>query len=562
MLQIQANNASGTQQLEHPSGPLEIGRGPKTGDVSRCMIADPYVSKNHVRLQELSSGLLQVTNLSQKQPVEFSFYAPLGPGAQSNYAMPVQFRIGQTDIVIEQIVDESAEITALETVAPPLALQLGQADSGKIGQSAMDTPTPETLAYWFESVIALQRTPAGTQAYFDKITRAIVDLIGLDRGLVMLRKGDAWNVVARAFRDEGGGGPEYSRTIMKFVLDQKRTFYQPAPKGGDMNSLRAVHSVVASPIFDGKDNVIGALYGTRALSARSRDVGSLEAQMIQVLSSTVSTSMVVTRQQEESTQLRIARDAADEADKAKSRFLASMSHELRTPLNAIIGYCEMLIELAEDEARDDIKTDLSKILSAGKHLLALINDVLDFSKIDAGKMTLICESVDLTKLLKEVIETVSPLVHKNTNVMKVEIAVDLGSMSADAVRLRQCFYILLCNASKFTKNGTFTLAAERIVPPLSPGGRGAGVEGGAVPWIEFRVSDSGIGMTPDQMKDLFEIFTSAANLTSRTHGGTGLGLAITRKLCQMMGGDITVQSDPGKGSTFTIRIPAQIAVKA
>ena len=547
MLQIQTNSPAGTQQLEHPSGPLEIGRGPKVGDVPRCVVSDPYVSKTHVRLEEKESGLLQVVNLSAKQLVEMSFYAPLGPGEKSTYALPVSFRLGQTDIVIEQIIDESDELGALETVAPPLAMKRDN-DGGAIGKIAMDGPTPDTLAYWFESVIALQRTVAGTQQYFDKITRAIVDLVGLDRGLVLFRKNEAWNVVSRAFRDEGGGGPEFSRTIMKFLTEQKRTFYQGAPKNTDMNSLRAVHSVVASPIFDSDENVIGALYGSRALTMRSRDLGSLEAQMIQVLASTVSTSLAVTRQQEEATALRIARDAAAEADTAKSRFLASMSHELRTPLNAIIGYCEMLIELAEDEQRDDILADQKKILSAGKHLLALINDVLDFSKIDAGKMTLVNEPVDLPKLLQEVVDTVKPLVAKNTNTLVVRLSPDLGWLSADSVRLRQCFYNLLSNSSKFTKNGTITLAAERQPAPASPAG--------GVDWIEFQVSDTGIGMTPDQMKDLFEVFTAAANLTSRTHGGTGLGLAITRKLAQMMGGDVSVTSESGKGSTFAIRVPA------
>src|SRR5579871_4543352 len=168
MLQIQTNNSTGPQQLEHASGPLEIGRGPAADGVPRCMVADPYVSKNQVRLQELDNGLLQMVNLSAKQPIEFSFYAPLAPGAQNTYALPLQFRIGQTDVTIEQVLDDASEITALETVAPPLGLRQPGADSGRIAQNVMDTPNPETLAYWFESVITLQRTPAGTQAYFDK----------------------------------------------------------------------------------------------------------------------------------------------------------------------------------------------------------------------------------------------------------------------------------------------------------------------------------------------------------------------------------------------------------
>jgi signal transduction histidine kinase len=541
MLIIQTSNNSAPQEIEHASGPLEFGRGPKLNEVPRCVVNDPYVSKNHARLLELDNGLVEIVNLSTKQSIEFSFYAQLAPGAQSTYAMPLTFRLGQTEVLVVQ--EDASEVSALETVPPPLAMQRGTTDSGRIAQNAMEAPTPETLAYWFESVIALHRAQAGTPKYYDQITRAIVDLIGLDRGLVILRNNDTWKVVSRAFRDEGGTGPEYSRTIMKYLLEQRRTFYQAAPKATDMNSLRSVHSVVASPIFDAQDNVIGALYGSRALTARSRDLGSLEAQMIQVLASTVSTSLVVTRQQEEATQLRIARDAAAEAEKAKSRFLATMSHELRTPLNAIIGYTEMLMDVAQDEQRDDIGDDLKKILSASKHLLTLINDVLDFSKIDAGKLTLIAEVIELEKFLKEVLETVHPLVQKNANVLDVQLAKDLGIMNADTVRLRQCLYNLLSNSAKFTKNGTIGLAAERKLIQESA-------------WIEFRISDTGIGMSPQQINKLFEPFTEAADQTSRTFGGTGLGLAITRKLARMMGGDINVQSEAGKGSTFTILVPA------
>jgi signal transduction histidine kinase len=545
MLQVQTTTNGVPQQYEHASGPLDLGRGPAVDDVARCQIGDPYVSKNHVRVEPKENGLIQVLNQSSKQPIEFSFYAPLGPGEKGTYALPLQLRVGQTDILIDQAPEDSSEISPLETVAPPMCLRR-EDETRPIRLDALDSPTPETMACWFESVISLQRSRPGSQEYYDRITRAIVDLLSLDRGLVLLRNGDDWQVIARAFREEGGGGPEYSRSIMKYVLEQKRTFYQAAPKGASTNSIKSLHAVVASPILDAKDNVTGALYGSRALTPRSRNLGPLEAQMIQVLASTVTTSMIAMEQEKEATQFRIARDTAAEADRAKSRFLASMSHELRTPLNAIIGYSEMLIEQAEDEKRDDIQTDVKKILGAGKHLLALINDVLDFSKIEAGKMTLVLDPIDLGKLVQEVVETVQPLVHKNANTLKLEAAPDLGMMSADVVRLRQCLYNLLSNASKFTQSGVITFAARRL---------NAAQNGDTL--IEFRVADTGIGMTADQKRDLFEIFTPAANLTSRKYGGTGMGLAITRKLCQMMGGEIVVDSEVGKGSTFTITLPTK-----
>jgi signal transduction histidine kinase/CheY-like chemotaxis protein len=237
-----------------------------------------------------------------------------------------------------------------------------------------------------------------------------------------------------------------------------------------------------------------------------------------------------------------ARHAAEEASSAKSRFLANMSHELRTPLNAIIGYSEMVEEEITDLGHEELAPDLQKIQSAGKHLLALINDILDLSKIEAGKTELFLEDIDLAGLIRDVATTVLPLVEKNGNHLVVEARAS-GTLRGDLTKLRQMLLNLLSNASKFTDHGTVTLVAERA-------------EGAGGPWVEFRVSDSGIGMTPEQMNRLFEAFSQADASTSRKFGGTGLGLAITRQFARMMGGEVTVASEPGLGSTFTIRLPA------
>ncbi len=241
--------------------------------------------------------------------------------------------------------------------------------------------------------------------------------------------------------------------------------------------------------------------------------------------------------------LREAKVAAEAANRAKSTFLANVSHELRTPLNAIIGYSEMLMEDAEDEGLDAYYADLDKIHSSGRHLLALINDVLDLSKIEAGKMELYLESFDVSRMLDEVVTTVGPLVYKNENRLEVNIAADLGSLHSDLTKVRQSLFNLLSNAAKFTEGGTITLEAVR--------GR---VEGSD--WLTFRVRDTGIGMTSEQMDRLFQAFSQADASTGRRYGGTGLGLAITKRFCQMMGGDISVESEPGVGSVFTIRLPA------
>ncbi|HYO45569.1 MAG TPA: GAF domain-containing protein [Gemmatimonadota bacterium] len=238
-----------------------------------------------------------------------------------------------------------------------------------------------------------------------------------------------------------------------------------------------------------------------------------------------------------------ARREAEGASRSKSQFLANMSHELRTPLNAIIGYSEMLVEEAEDTGNEAMLADLGKIHSAGRHLLSLINDILDLSKIEAGKMDLYVEEFALAPVIEDVVSTVKPLAEKSGARLEVVGLGDLGTMRSDVTRIRQVLLNLLSNACKFTQGGTVRLTVARE----------AG-EGGE--WLRFLVSDDGIGMTPDQLERLFQAFTQASASTSARFGGTGLGLAISRQFCRMMGGDIQVVSEEGAGSTFTVRLPA------
>ena len=241
--------------------------------------------------------------------------------------------------------------------------------------------------------------------------------------------------------------------------------------------------------------------------------------------------------------LESAQREAVEANQAKSAFLAMMSHELRTPLNAVIGYSEMLKdELSEDGVTDTTMTDLSKISSAGKHLLELINSVLDLSKIEAGKIELEIANVSVQQLVDYAASTVHPLIEPNGNRLVVQVPPDIGQVESDATRLRQVLLNLLSNAAKFTKQGVITLTARREQPVGQP------------EQLVFDVMDTGIGMTTEQQGKLFQAFVQADTSTTREYGGTGLGLVICRRLCQLMGGDVTVSSVPGQGSCFTARV--------
>ncbi|MEE3719049.1 response regulator [Tumidithrix elongata RA019] len=243
-------------------------------------------------------------------------------------------------------------------------------------------------------------------------------------------------------------------------------------------------------------------------------------------------------------ELALARDEALEANRTKSAFVANMSHELRTPLNAIIGYSEMLQEDADDLGLEDFRDDLQKIYTAGKHLLSVINDILDMSKIEAGKMEMFVERFDVLSLVNDTVNMIHPLLEKNANTLVLDYDRQVNIMESDVTRLRQSLFNLLSNACKFTQKGTIAIQVQREVDSDRA-------------WINFSVKDSGIGISPSQLERLFHPFTQADSSTTRQFGGTGLGLAISQRLCRMMGGDIFVESELGKGSVFRIRLPEQ-----
>ena len=304
--------------------------------------------------------------------------------------------------------------------------------------------------------------------------------------------------------------------------------------------INPIRSVLICPL-EIEDKVIGVV--TFARVQESMQLGTDEIDRIQRYVTPLATVIRNARLFDET---RAARTEAIESNQAKSQFLANMSHELRTPLNAIIGYSEMLSEQAEDDDKREYIEDLERIRKSGLYLLDMINGVLDLTKIEAGKLEVSLSRFDVRDLMHEVVMTFQPLVNKNSNRFEESKFDHLGVMNSDLTKVRQILLNLLSNASKFTQDGSITLHAERKTVNGSD-------------WLSFRVSDTGIGIDPEQAERIFDAFAQADGSTSRKYGGTGLGLTISRDFCEMLGGNIGVESDPGQGSVFTVRLPAEVS---
>jgi signal transduction histidine kinase len=554
MLTLSITNKLEQQQLTHKGGALEIGRGPARPGAVRVVVKDAFVSRDHVRIEEAPGKKVKVTNLSGRAPVTVDGHAVVQPGADATYLLPARLALGETVVDIDSGDAEPLSVNNMRTIAAGRAPQ--PAGNQTVVQSAppaavpvaapvpplmerSETAKPEEIIGWLETVVAVQKA-GDREAFFKQAAQALVERIGLDTGLVLLRDGEAWRTVALVARDDYSKGRPFSHGVLNQALESRQTVYVGSALGGG-ESLVGVQGVVVSPFFGAKGEVRGAIYGTRLQRAKGREIGALEAQVTQLLATAVGANLQRLEQDEEANRLRVAKDAAEEADRTKSGFLAMVSHELRTPLTTIIGYSEMMIEQAEADNLSQYVADLRTVHTAGHHLLALINDILDFSKIEAGKLEIAKSEYDPAALIRDLMVSVEPLAKKNNNRLELDCPADLGSGTGDPTRIRQCVLNLVGNACKFTKDGAVTVTARRTGSLLS-----------------VAVSDTGIGMSPDQTARLFQAFTQVDSTAGRKYGGTGLGLAISQKLCRMMGGDITVESELGKGSTFTLTFAAQL----
>lgn len=569
------------QRIDLNQGNNSIGRGRENS----IFVADKSLSRNHSVL-EVSNEKATLRDLGSRNGtfvnetrVEES---PLNDGDK--------IRCG--DVVFEFVVDAEG-VPREPRIVKEISRDFTPTSVHEISTRRADKSGPKERLEILLQVSQLLSSPEAIEPLLQKILDLVCRIMGAERAAILLvdpRTGELEPKITRAtvpLRDETGA---YSRTIARYVLEKNvSVLSSDASKDtrfDKANSIleQSIRSSMCVPMRV-RDKMIGVIYLDSlsvvnhfaeaelellsALAAQSaiaiensRLYLRLEAEakaredellaLVEDRTKNLAMALLETEKsrkesdrQKEIAELAMA--SAEDANLAKSQFLANMSHELRTPLNAVIGYSEIMMEDSDILTPGEILSDLKKIHSAAKHLLTIIDDILDLSKIESGRMEFYLENFDIGTLVAEVTSTLQPLAEKNSNQLKVTCPLEIGEMRADLTRLRQILFNLLSNACKFTEHGTIMLTVDR--DSLN------GVE-----WVTFRVSDTGIGMTLQQLRKLFQPFVQADATTTRKFGGTGLGLVISRKFCQMMGGDVVVESSEGQGSMFIVRLPSDVVI--
>jgi signal transduction histidine kinase len=492
-----------------------------------------YVSRNLIRrLLNLSTGMLAIASGRQQSPIRIS-----GSDEVADMGRVVEvFR--QNTLERDELLAEKAQAAErLEQEVKQRTAELAQSVEelralGDVSQAVNSTIDLQTvLSTIVAKAVQLSGTEAGTIYVFDESSQEfkLRASYGMDDALIAavqaehIRMGET--VVSRAVVQR--------RPVQ--IYDVQHDSSSPVL---DVILRAGFRAHLTVPLL-AADRIVGALV------VRRKEPGEFAKNTIELLQTFAAQSVLAIQNARLFHEIEEKGRELAEASQHKSQFLASMSHELRTPLNAIIGLTEMMVANAARFGTEKALEPLKRVNAAGAHLLGLINQVLDLSKIEAGKLELNPESVNLAPLIDEVVGTAGQLADKNKNRLIVQAEQNLGAVTIDPIRLRQILLNLLSNACKFTKEGEVRLKARRI--------------GNGGDWIELAVSDTGIGMTPEQQAKLFAEFTQADSLTARKFGGTGLGLAISRRLARMMGGDVTVTSEPGKGSVFTVRLPGSVS---
>ena len=499
--------------------------------VSSILIVWLYVSRNLIRrLMELSTGMLAIAAGTRQEPIAIS-----GSDEVAEMGRVVEVFRKNTLERDEWLAEKGLAAERLENEVKQRTAELAQSVQelralGDVSQAVNSTIDLETvLSTIVTKAVQLSGTEAGTIYVFDEASQEfrMRASYGMDDAIIAEIKG----------RHIRMGETVVSRAVLQRkpvqIYDVQ---HDPSSPVLDVIVRAGFRGHLTVPLL-GADRIVGALV------VRRKEPGEFPQSTIDLLQTFAAQSVLAIQNARLFGELEEKSGELEQASRHKSQFLANMSHELRTPLNAIIGVSEMLREDAEALKQDVEPFD--RVLGAARHLLALINDILDLSKIEAGRMELHLETFPLLPVIKDVAKTIEPMATKNGNRIVIDCPADLDTLHADQTRFRQSLLNLASNANKFTEKGIITIAAQERH------------ENGH-DWLTLAVTDTGIGMTAEQMGKLFQEFSQASSATASKYGGTGLGLAISRRFCQMMGGDIMVESEHGRGSTFTIRLPKAV----